>query len=52
LWRKEIKIERHMRDCAGIIKVQGENLDIKYLAYWAARFKIEKLLDEVFSMEY
>lgn len=52
LWCKDVRSERHLRDCTGMIKVQAENLDIKYLRVWAAKFKINKLLDEAFSMEY
>lgn len=52
LWCKKVRSERHMRDCIGMIKVQGENLDIKYLTAWAQEFKINKLLDEAFSKEY
>lgn len=52
LWCKEVRSERHMRDCIGMIKVQGENLDIKYLRAWAEKFKINNLLKEALSMEY
>ncbi len=52
LWCKEIRSERHMRDSIGMIKVQGGNLDMKYLTSWAEKLKINKFLDEAFSMEY
>lgn len=43
--------ERQLRDVAGIVKVQGVELDIEYLRAWADRLGVrdllEKVLDEV-----
>lgn len=44
LWSKEIISERHLKDCQGIIKVQGEKLDYKYLETWAKKLGISQLL--------
>jgi hypothetical protein len=32
--------EKHLRDIAGILKLQKENLDLKYLDEWAARLGV------------
>ena len=47
LWCKQIRSERHMRDCAGIWKVQGKKLDKKYLELWAKRLAVEKYYREM-----
>lgn len=47
LWCKEVRSEKHLRDCRGVIKVQGENLDRKYLSLWIKRFKLEKLFEGI-----
>lgn len=52
LWSKEVRSDRHMRDCVGIWKVQGDKLDRKYLKRWAARLKIENLFKEITQTEY
>lgn len=52
LWCKDIRSDRHMRDCVGIWKVQGDKLDKNYLKTWAAKLKIEKLLKEIPLAEY
>ena len=38
---------RQLTDIAGIIKVQGENLDHEYLREWAERLDVRDLLDRV-----
>ncbi|MBI4067094.1 hypothetical protein HY407_01825 [Candidatus Gottesmanbacteria bacterium] len=52
LWCKDIKSERHMRDCAGIWKVQKGNLDINYIKDWAKKLRVEELLEEIKVMDY
>lgn len=52
LWCKDVESEKHMRDCAGIIKVQGNRLDRKYLISSAKKLGLTGLLDEVSEMEY
>ncbi len=51
-WCKEVRSERHMRDCVGILKVQGEKLDKKYLSYWAKKLDLEDLMDEISTSDY
>lgn len=51
-WCKEVRSERHMRDCAGILKTQQDVLDQQYLSEWAKKLGVEKLLDEAKSSEY
>ena len=33
-WVKEGESQRQLEDAAGIIRVQGDNLDIPYVEYW------------------
>lgn len=47
LWSKEIVSERHLKDCQGIIKIQGEKLDYRYLETWAKKLDITKLLKSI-----
>lgn len=42
LWSKEIASEKHLNDCKGIIQIQGEKLDYKYLKIWAIKLKVNK----------
>ncbi len=51
-WCKQVRSERHLRDCAGIIKTQGKDLDWEYLAGWARKLKVTGLLDEVRTADY
>lgn len=48
-WCKEVRSERHMRDCVGIIKIQEEKLDNRYLLHWAKKLGVENLYKEVSS---
>jgi hypothetical protein len=41
--------ERQMTDVAGIIKVQGQQLDISYLRDWAGRLSVSDLLEKVLN---
>lgn len=52
LFCKDIMSDKHMRDCIGIVKIQGEKLDNKYLSLWARKLKVEKLLEEVKTANY
>lgn len=45
-WYKEVKSDRHLRDCAGMIKVQRGKLDMVYLQKKAGQFKVDALLRE------
>ncbi|MCJ7740965.1 nucleotidyl transferase AbiEii/AbiGii toxin family protein [Candidatus Microgenomates bacterium] len=47
LWCKQIRSEKHIRDCAGIWKVQGKKLDKKYLELWVKRLAVEKFYKEM-----
>lgn len=51
-WCKEVRSERHLRDCSEIMKFQREKLDKKYLGFWAKKHGLEKLLKEITSSEY
>lgn len=41
--------ERQLTDVAGIVKVQGQKLDLSYLRDWAARLNILDLLEKVLN---
>jgi hypothetical protein len=43
-WAKLGESERQIRDAAGIIEIQGENLDREYVERWAAALDIEDQL--------
>jgi hypothetical protein len=40
--------ERQWDDVLGVLKVQGDSLDVKYLRYWAAELGIADLLEQAF----
>jgi hypothetical protein len=40
--------ERQRDDVLGVLKVQGDSLDVKYLRYWAAELGIADLLEQAF----
>lgn len=52
LWCKEIRSERHIRDCIGIYKLQRYKLDEKYILHWAKKMKIQGLWEEIKVMQY
>lgn len=52
LWCKQIKSERHLLDCAGILKIQKNKLDDKYLNHWVKKLKVGELMKEVSNLEY
>ena len=52
VWCKEIRSERHLRDCAGIISTQQEELDWTYLNRWAKTLGVGELLAEAKASEY
>ena len=43
----QVTSERHMRDCVGIVEVQREKLDAKYLHRWAKDLRVTELLNEI-----
>lgn len=47
LWCKKIRSERHLRDCKGILKVQKEKIDKKYLSFWVKKLKLQGLFKEI-----
>jgi len=47
LWIKISPSDRQERDVSGIIKVQGDLLDRRYLFTWAKRLAVEGLLNEI-----
>lgn len=52
VWCQEIRSERHLRDCVGIIKTQSHELDWKYLNLWAKQLGTVELLAEVKESDY
>lgn len=47
LWCKDIKSERHLKDCQGILKIQEDKLDFKYLQNWVKKLEVTKLFKEI-----
>ena len=41
--------EQQWKDVLGVLKVQGDNLDLEYLKYWASRLKLSDLLNRSFD---
>ncbi len=39
--------DRQWQDILGIIKVQGDLLDMKYLRYWTAELELSDLLEQI-----
>lgn len=52
IWCKEIRSEKHLRDCAGIIKIQKGKMDNKYLEKWIKKFNLKDLYREAVNMDY
>ena len=48
-WIKAAASERQESDVAGIIAVQGRNLDMAYLRDWAGRLGVRDLLEPLLS---
>lgn len=41
--------DRQWNDVLGILRTQGERLDLPYLRYWAAELRVSDLLDRAFA---
>ena len=41
--------EQQWRDVLGVLKVQGDKLDLEYLKYWASRLNLSDLLNRSFD---
>ena len=41
--------QQQWKDVLGVLKVQGDNLDLEYLKYWASRLKLSDLLNRSFD---
>ena len=52
LWCKTVRSERHLRDCVGILKVQKNKLDKKYLNIWIKKLKLKQLFKEISVQNY
>ena len=52
MWCKDVRSERHLRDCVGIIKTQQEALDWAYLNRWAETLDVVELLAEARESQY
>jgi hypothetical protein len=48
LWyrKSEGALERQLRDIAGVLKLQGEKLDLEYMRTWAQQLDLAGLLEE------
>ena len=44
---KEGGSEKHLRDCAGVLVVQGETIDRDYIAQWCAHFKLTEIWQQI-----
>jgi len=42
-------LERQWLDIIGVIKIQGNSLDKKYLEKWAIKLKLIELLEKAFT---
>lgn len=52
VWCREVRSDRHLRDCVGIIKTQQKELDWKYLNFWAKKLEVTGFLAEVKESDY
>ncbi|HUT31451.1 MAG TPA: hypothetical protein VMX13_16775 [Sedimentisphaerales bacterium] len=41
--------EQQWKDVLGVLKIQGDKLDLKYLKYWASRLNLSDLLNRSFD---
>lgn len=51
-WCREVRSDRHLRDCTGIIKIQQAELDWEYLNLWAKKLGVTEFLAEVKESDY
>jgi hypothetical protein len=49
LWRRGSRSEKQWRDCLGIVKIQGDRLDLAYLATWADRLSLQDDLRDLLA---
>lgn len=50
-WARISGSERQLRDVRGILRVQGESLDLGYLRRWAVDLEVADLLEKVLSSQ-
>jgi hypothetical protein len=41
--------EQQRKDVLGVLKIQGDKLDLEYLKYWASRLNLSDLLNRSFD---
>ena len=46
-WARRGQSERQLRDVYGVLRIQADALDWKYLRYWASELGVMSLLDEL-----
>lgn len=51
LYFREGGSEKHLRDIAGVLRVQGEKIDRGYIAGWAKRFDLTTIWDSIVELE-
>jgi hypothetical protein len=49
LWGQQSQSEKQWRDVLGVLKVQGDSLDLAYLTHWAARLDLFELIQRAIA---
>lgn len=47
IWYSKGEIEKHLVDAAFVLRIQGKNLDKKYLTFWVKKLNLEKYYQEM-----
>jgi hypothetical protein len=47
LWYKDSQIDKHLDDTFGILQIQNENLDYKYIKKWSTKLSVSNLLNQL-----
>ena len=51
LYYREGESQKHLRDIGGILRIQADKLDRKYIANWSKQFGVEDIWQQIIEQE-